>query len=123
LPRISIITINYNNSTGLEKTINSVINQKYFDYEYLIIDGNSTDGSKEIIDKYSRFLFLGISENDNGIYNAMNKGIMKSNGDYLFFLNSGDYFFDEQSLSNLANEADEQDFIYGNTILIYEKDS
>lgn len=88
--KVSIITINYNNALGLENTIRSVVDQTCNDYEYIIIDGNSTDGSVDVIKKYSDKITYWVSEPDSGIYNAMNKGIKKASGDYLLFLNSGD---------------------------------
>lgn len=90
--RLSIITINFNNILGLEKTINSVLSQTYKDYEYIVIDGGSTDGSKELIESYSDKIDYWVSEPDKGIYNAMNKGILKAKGEYLHFLNSGDIY-------------------------------
>jgi glycosyltransferase involved in cell wall biosynthesis len=89
MPLLSIITINFNNAEGLKKTIESVISQSFNDFEYLIIDGGSTDGSVEIIKQNKRINYW-ISEKDNGIYDAQNKGILKANGEYLLFLNSGD---------------------------------
>jgi len=89
-PFLSIITINYNEALGLEKTINSVINQTFQDFEYIIIDGSSTDSSVEIIKKNKNKIHYWISEKDSGIYNAMNKGINVANGEFILFLNSGD---------------------------------
>ena len=94
---ISIITINYNNKSGLSRTIESVINQTYSNIQYIIIDGASTDGSKKIIKKYEHHISYWISEPDSGIYNAMNKGVDKAVGDYLLFLNSGDYLHGKHS--------------------------
>jgi glycosyltransferase involved in cell wall biosynthesis len=102
--KLSIITINKNNSSGLEKTILSVINQTYKDFEYIIIDGNSTDKSVEIIKKYSTGINYWVSELDTGIYNAMNKGIRKAQGEYCLFLNSGDWLIDETTLIKLFDE-------------------
>lgn len=90
MKQISIITINYNNASGLEKTIRSVVEQTYNEYEYIIIDGASSDKSKEVIQEYQRYIDFWCSEKDSGIYNAMNKGIQKASGEYLLFLNSGD---------------------------------
>ena len=90
MKQISIITINYNNASGLEKTIRSVVEQIYNEYEYIIIDGASSDKSKEVIQEYQRYIDFWCSEKDSGIYNAMNKGIQKASGEYLLFLNSGD---------------------------------
>lgn len=92
--KLSIITINYNNRDGLQKTIDSVISQIYKDFEWIIIDGGSTDGSKELIERYADYMTYWVSEPDKGIYNAMNKGILVSQGEYLLFLNSGDCLYD-----------------------------
>lgn len=100
--KISVITVNYNNKKGLEATINSVISQKYLDFEFIIVDGNSNDGSKDIIYKKRNYITKWISEPDSGIYNAMNKGVKMSTGDYLIFMNSGDEFYDTQVLDKIA---------------------
>lgn len=98
--KYSIITINYNNRDGLRKTIESVVNQSCKDYEYIVIDGGSTDGSREVIEEYADRIDYWVSEPDKGIYNAMNKGIKVAHGDYLNFMNSGDCFYDKNVLSN-----------------------
>lgn len=115
--QLSIITINLNNASGLIKTINSVIAQKFTDYEYLIIDGGSTDNSLNILKEYSDNITSWISEPDTGIYNAMNKGILLSKGDYLLFLNSGDIMINSESLSLFFDSNGREDIIYGNLIL------
>ena len=97
--KLSIITINLNNASGLEKTIQSVINQTYKDFEFIVIDGASTDGSVEVIKKYSSGINYWVSESDTGIYNAMNKGIRKAQGEYCLFLNSADYLFSPNLIS------------------------
>lgn len=103
--KISLITINYNDAVGLEKTINSVINQVNSNFEYIVIDGNSTDGSKAVIEKYQDELTYWVSEPDLGIYHAMNKGINVANGEYLLFLNSGDVLVnDTHILSGCAEK-------------------
>ena len=103
-----IITINRNNENGLRKTITSVLNQSWSDFEYIIVDGASTDNSVDVIKNdissvseglNSRIQF--ISEADTGVFNAMNKGIVMAKGDYLLFLNSGDFFVDNNVLSNV----------------------
>jgi glycosyltransferase involved in cell wall biosynthesis len=94
MPIISIITINYNNASGLQKTMQSVLDQTCPEFEYIVVDGASTDDSISLIQtcKLSNFqTFRWISEPDSGIYNAMNKGIRMATGDYLLFLNSGDW--------------------------------
>ena len=90
--KYSIITVNLNNADGLEDTINSVFNQTCNDYEFIIIDGGSSDNSKAIIEQFQNRIDYWVSEPDKGIFNAMNKGINVSHGDYLIFMNSGDCF-------------------------------
>jgi glycosyltransferase involved in cell wall biosynthesis len=103
MPLISIITINLNNKNGLSKTIESVAGQRYLDFEYIVIDGGSIDGSVEIITSKENFISRWISEPDHGIYHAMNKGILASKGKYLLFLNSGDVLMNEQVLHNVSS--------------------
>lgn len=98
-PIISVITICYNAATTIEKTMLSVLSQKYENLEYIVIDGGSTDGTVDIIQRYAEKLNFWISETDNGIYDAMNKGIAKANGKFLNFMNAGDLFFNEYVLS------------------------
>lgn len=112
--KISVITINYNNKSGLERTIRSVAGQTYPNLEYVVIDGGSGDGSTDVIRQYQDKISYWVSEPDKGIYNAMNKGILKATGDYLLFLNSGDEFYNSSALKNLAAETPETDFVYGN---------
>ena len=111
--KLSIITVNLNNKAGLQKTIDSVISQTFKDYEWIVIDGGSTDGSKELIEKYSDHISYWVSEPDKGIYNAMNKGIKKSNGDYLLFLNSGDELYNKDVLANIFDRDWNADIISG----------
>ncbi|WDF62873.1 glycosyltransferase family 2 protein [Flavobacterium sp. KACC 22763] len=111
---LSIITINYNNKIGLEKTIQSVISQTFKDIEYIVIDGGSKDGSKEYIETQKDFIYYWISEPDKGIFNAMNKGIEVSSGEYLLFLNSGDSLNLNTSLDDFINhEGFHGDIVYG----------
>ena len=113
-PLLSIITINYNNAKGLGETIKSVISQSYEAIEFLIIDGNSTDESLEIINRYQDEIHFKLSEKDAGIYNAMNKGIKASKGEYLLFLNSGDILNGTTALADFIGHKDfEGDIIYG----------
>ena len=90
-PRLSIITISYNCAEDLEKTISSVVSQPISDSEYIVIDGGSTDGSFDVIQKYADKIDYWISEQDKGIYDAMNKGCKVARGEGLLFLNAGDY--------------------------------
>ena len=109
----SIITINLNNATGLQKTLNSVFIQTFTNFEYIVIDGGSTDKSKELIEANSHQLAYWASEPDAGIYHAMNKGIAIAKGEYLLFLNSGDYLNDSQVLAKVFAEQPVPDIIYG----------
>ena len=119
---IDIITINKNNKKGLEETINSVVNQTLFDkVNFIIIDGNSSDGSKEIVEKYSNQLFHYVSEDDGGIYNAMNKGIRASVSHYLLFLNSGDHLKENNVLERVFPYLDGTDIVYGNEWKVNER--
>jgi len=115
--KISVITINLNNSKGLEKTIKSVLAQCNKDYEYIVVDGGSSDGSVEVIKKYSDSITYWISEKDNGLYNAMNKGINVSNGEYCLFLNSGDCLCGDFALSYFTDLQNPEDIVYGDVYI------
>jgi len=99
--KLSIITINYNNNAGLQRTLKSIDSQTWKEYELVLVDGGSEDGSWETIEGYAekRPSTKWVSEPDNGIYNAMNKGVNMATGDYCIFMNSGDCFYHEESLS------------------------
>lgn len=115
--KLSIITINYNNKAGLQKTIDSVVCQTWRDFEWIVIDGGSADGSKELIEQYQQHFSYWCSERDDGVYSAMNKGICISLGDWIMILNSGDYLYSKDSLFELMNAvSDDVDIIYGNSI-------
>jgi len=118
--KLSIITINLNNASGFQKTIESVISQTFTDFEYIVIDGGSTDGSVDVIKKYADKISYWVSEPDKGIYNAMNKGIKNANGEYLQFLNSGDWLVDKNVLAKIFSIFFCEDIIYGNRIEVYE---
>ena len=111
--KLSIITINYNNKIGLNKTIKSVINQKENNFEYIVIDGGSNDGSKEIIEKHKDDIDYWVSEPDKGIYNAMNKGIKAAKGEYLLFINSGDSLYTNNVIGMVLSNSLSADIIYG----------
>lgn len=117
MPKLSIITINYNNAPGLAKTIESVVNQTSPAFEYIVIDGGSTDGSVDVIRQYHHKITYWISEPDQGIYQAMNKGIKRAKGEYCQFLNSGDYLLTpdvtERMLAELPSSCS---ILYGNKI-------
>lgn len=120
--KLSIITINYNNREGFQRTINSVITQTFKDFEWIIIDGGSTDGSKELIEEYSQYITYWVSEPDKGIYNAMNKGIKVAKGEYLLFLNSGDYLKDDNIIGRVIYTEFVADVVYGSTVVVWNKD-
>lgn len=110
--KYSVITVNLNNGSGLKDTILSVLNQTCHDYEFIIIDGGSTDDSKSVIEQYQDKIHYWVSEPDTGIFNAMNKGIMMSKGDYLIFMNSGDSFYNERVLED-SSQFLGADFVIG----------
>ena len=126
--KLSIITINYNNAEGLRKTLASVASQTYRDIEHIIVDGASTDGSVDVIKEYENQLnithstihLLWSSEPDNGIYNAMNRGICKATGDYIQILNSGDLLaapdVTARMMAALQVKGEEVELLYGNMV-------
>lgn len=109
--KLSIVTINYNNAAGLLRTIESVIDQDWKDFEYIIIDGGSSDESVEIIKRYENHISKWVSEKDSGIYSAMNKGIDRAVGEYCLFLNSGDFLIDPKSLERAFSHRVEADVV------------
>lgn len=111
--KYSIITVNYNNKEGLRETIESVIHQTFRDYEFIVIDGGSTDGSADIIKEYNTQIDYWVSEPDGGIYQGMNKGIRKATGEYLNFMNSGDRFYNEEVLQHVFDKQLTCDIIVG----------
>lgn len=121
--KLSIITVNLNNKNGLRKTIESVVKQTFKSFEFIIIDGGSTDGSVDIIKKAENYITYWVSESDLGIYNAMNKGILQSQGEYLQFLNSGDWLFDDNILETVFSNNKTTDIIYGDAYLIKSDES
>jgi len=122
--KLSIITINRNNAEGLRKTIESVVSQTFTDFEYIIIDGASTDGSVDVINEYADRITYWVSEPDKGIYNAMNKGSLKASGEYLFFLNSGDWLCTSSTLAIVVTNFDSKiDVFSGYAIELNENHS
>lgn len=118
----TIITINWNNATGLEKTMSSVLDQNCTDFEYIVVDGASTDGSVDVIKEYAEKFgdrLKWVSEKDKGIYNAMNKGIGMASGEYVQFLNSGDCLAALDVTERMLKVLKEKDFptiLYGNML-------
>lgn len=124
--KISIVTVTFNCQNLIRKTIQSVVEQDFQSVEYLIIDGKSTDGTCSIVRQYAREneIITCISEPDTGIYNAMNKALRYISGDYVLFLNAGDYFYARDTLNHFANyitESHEPDIIYGNTVFYLDE--
>ena len=101
--KVSVITVCYNDAEGLNRTIKSVLSQNYDSFEYIIVDGGSTDGTLDVIKKNAQFIEKWLSEPDNGIYDAMNKGIKLASGEWLIMMNAGDIFSDENVLKNVFN--------------------
>jgi glycosyltransferase involved in cell wall biosynthesis len=119
---IDIVTINLNNKKGLEHTIKSVLTQTFAnEINYVIIDGGSTDGSVDVIKKYKDYIDYCVSEPDNGIFNAFNKALSHLKGDYVLFLNSGDYLASETIIEGASKYLGEHDILYGNLIVFNEK--
>lgn len=121
---LTIITVNYNNVQGLRRTINSVMSQTWRSFEWIIVDGGSTDGSKELIEQTALIPNANVSwwccEKDNGVYHAMNKGIRIAHGYYLNFMNSGDCYNDSYTLQKLFGDEREYnaDVIYGDWVIV-----
>lgn len=118
---LSIITVNYNNKDGLRKTIDSVLAQTCRDFEFIIVDGASTDGGVDVIKEYAERIDIWSSEPDKGVYNAMNKGVKAAHGEYCLFLNSGDTFYDNDVVKNVIGRLSEgkSDIMTGGTWLSF----
>jgi len=119
--KVTIVTVTRNDAGNLRKTIDSVISQTYGKSEYIVIDGGSTDGTCEILKKYDSVIDDWVSEPDEGIFHAMNKGSEKATGEWIIFLNSGDLFFNDHVLEDIFSEAIPANIvaIYGNTVYSY----
>ena len=111
--KLSIITVNYNDAIGLERTIISVISQTFRDFEFIIIDGGSTDNSVDVIMKYEEHIDYWVSEHDGGIYPGMNKGLRKAKGEYVNFMNGGDCFYSPDVLTQIFSLEVDTDIITG----------
>lgn len=121
MPLITIITVCYNNLKGLDETVKSVLAQTMQDYEFLVIDGASTDGTRtylESLDQRVRW----VSEKDQGIFHAMNKGIAAATGEYLLFLNSGDHLLQPETLSQVQPYLNGTAVVYGDQMILEEED-
>ena len=119
-PLISVITVCYNAASCIEKTILSVINQTYSNIEYIIIDGGSTDGTIDIVNKYKDRISVIVSEKDKGIYDAMNKGVTYATGEWVNFMNAGDTFYNSNVVTELFKDNIEEKYtvVFGDTNVI-----
>lgn len=118
--KFSIITINYNNLSGLQTTYESIISQRCHDWEWIVIDGGSTKGDRDFIEQHQSEMAYWCSESDRGVYHAMNKGTRQAKGDYLIFMNSGDTFYDDNVLAKVTAQEHTADVLYGDWVRIYE---
>lgn len=117
-PKLSIVTIVYNNVRDIERTLKSIISQTYINIEYIVVDGASTDGTLEILNQYKQHITKLITEPDKGIYDAMNKGLALATGDYVLFMNSGDEIYSSETVANIFASAPDADIYYGETEMI-----
>ena len=120
---ISVITVCLNAVDTIEQTIQSVLGQTYDNVEYIIIDGGSTDGTLDIVEKYRERIDFFVSEPDDGLYNAMNKGTRPATGDYVHFLNADDYYCDDNVVADVAaatGNSSDVELIYGNVLLLHD---
>jgi len=119
-PLVSVVTVVYNGAINIEETILSVINQDYKNIQFIIIDGGSKDNTIEVVNKYIEKVDIFISEPDNGIYDAMNKALPLCKGEWINFMNVGDIFYENNTLSKIFNSyRDDSEIIYGNHQVIY----
>jgi glycosyltransferase involved in cell wall biosynthesis len=119
-PKLSVITIVYNDAVHIERTMLSVSGQTHKNIEYIIVDGLSTDGTLDIIKKYRDKISKLVSEKDEGIYDAMNKGLAAATCDYVLFMNSGDEFYSNDTVAKVFATAENADIYYGETEMINE---
>ncbi|MBW4890545.1 glycosyltransferase [Mucilaginibacter sp. HMF5004] len=120
-PVLSVITVVYNNVRDIERTMLSVLNQTYPHIQYIVIDGKSTDGTMDVVNKYRDRITKIVSEKDRGIYDAMNKGLTMTEGDYVIFMNSGDEFYAPDTVAKVFATAPGGDIYYGETEMINDK--
>ncbi|MBX3042559.1 MAG: glycosyltransferase [Candidatus Kapabacteria bacterium] len=118
--KLSVVTICFNEVSTIQKTIESVIKQNYTDFEYIIIDGGSTDGTMNIVNQYKNVVSRIISEKDEGIFFAMNKSLDLAIGEFIYFLNAGDFLVNNYIFSEIFEIVKSEDLIYGDVIFVYE---
>ena len=117
MPKISIITVALNSEKTIESTIKSVQNQSYKDFEYILVDGNSKDKTLEIAGQYKDFVTKWISEPDKNVYDAMNKGVLLAQGDYILFLNANDALYDKNTLEKMAMHMKGEDILFFDSLV------
>lgn len=118
--KVSIITISYNNLEGLKNTYRSIHQQTFHDYEWIVIDGGSEDGTKEFLREHDSEIAYWCCEPDKGVYNAQNKGTEHATGEYSIYMNSGDSFYADDVLEKIFERQTDADVIYGNWMLVFE---
>lgn len=118
--KISVVTINLNNLAGLKKTYESLTSQTYQNWEWVVIDGGSTMGDKEFLEAHTGEIAYWCSEKDKGVYNAQNKSLSHTTGDYIIFMNSGDTFYDAEVMTHIFSKAYTDDVIYGDWVQVWE---
>lgn len=118
--KVSIITISYNNLEGLKDTYRSIRQQTFCDYEWIVVDGGSTDGTKEFLEEHDKEIVWWCSEPDKGVYNAQNKGTSHARGEYCIYMNSGDSFYAADVLDKIFERETDADIVYGNWMLVFE---
>ncbi len=119
--KISVITISFNNLEDIRPTLESVVNQTYNNIEYIVIDGNSTDGTLEVIDEFSDKIDVFVSEPDNGMYDAINKGIKSATGDVIGLIHAGDRLYEKETIKKIAHHFEANpdiDGMYGNSKIV-----
>lgn len=117
MKKLTIITINFNHKEGLKRTIDSIVNQTFTDYDWIVVDGGSNDGSKELLEQYKDKFAWWCSEPDKGVYNAMNKGIAHATGEYINFMNAGDCFASPTILDEIFSKNHAADVLYGRMVV------
>lgn len=117
-PKVTVITVCFNAEEKLETTLTSVLSQRYPNLEYIVIDGASTDRTLSIIQKHSSELIRVYSQPDQGLYDAMNKGLLLASGEWVIYMNSGDTFYLEETLKEMVEAGHQADFIYGHPLVI-----
>ena len=122
-PKVTVVTVTYNNAEGLARTLPSVLAQSYPNLEYIVVDGGSTDASLALIQSHAGRIAHWVSEADGGVYDGMNKGVKLASGDWIIFMNAGDTFQNQDTVTEMFQApADDADILYGGMLRFYEKE-